>query len=140
MDGTRAGALHFAALALPDSENGRLLARALSGHWQVDKAAVFDIRLSVEETARDTQLNQAGIGARIALAYVLRAELHNRQDGTRRLINLSHTANVARSGSGADDLTQMRNQARLAMQVLAERLVMRLSRDGVGGQIKEPTR
>jgi hypothetical protein len=50
---------------------------------------------------------------------------------------LRHAANVARSGSGADDLAQKRNQARLAMQVLAEQLVMRLSREGVGGQIDE---
>jgi len=134
MDGARGGVLHLAALVLPDSDNGRLLARALKGRWQRDRLAAFDIRISLEATARDTQLNEAGIGARIELSYVLRAELHNRQDGTRRLIDLSHAANVARSGSGADDLAQKRNQARLAMQLLAERLVMRLSRDGVGDQ------
>ena len=57
MDGARLGPLPLAGLALPDSENGRLLARALEGRWRVDEAATFDIRLTLDERARDTQLN-----------------------------------------------------------------------------------
>jgi hypothetical protein len=113
------------------------LAQALNGRWQADERALFDMRIELDGATRDSQLNEAGVGARIELSYRLRAELHNRQDGTRRSIELRHAANVARSGSGADDLAQKRNQARLAMQVLAEQLVMRLSREGVGGQIDE---
>jgi hypothetical protein len=129
MDGARLGPLPLAGLALPDSENGRLLARALEGRWRVDEAATFDIRLTLDERARDTKLNEAGIGARIELTYVLRAELHHRPKGKTRLMELRHIANVARSDSGADDLIQQRNQARLAMRLLAERFITRLARE-----------
>jgi hypothetical protein len=42
---------------------------------------------------------------------------------------LRHRESMARSDSGAADLTQQRDLARLAMQVLAERLIMRLSQE-----------
>jgi hypothetical protein len=44
-------------------------------------------------------------------------------------MELRHIANVARSDSGADDLIQQRNQARLAMRLLAERFITRLARE-----------
>ena len=46
-----------------------------------------------------------------------------------RKIALRHSESMTRSDSGAADLTQRRGLARLAMQALADRLVLRLSRE-----------
>lgn len=137
MDGAQSGVMRFAALALPDSDNGRLLARALDGRWQADAQATFELRIRIDETARETQLNAEGVAARIELDYVLHAEIYDRQNDSTAPVSLRHTANMERSDSGADDLSQRRNQARLAMQSLAERLLLNLSRRNMGGEAEE---
>lgn len=134
MDGAQSGVMRLSALALPDSDNGRLLARALDGRWQADAQAAFELRIRIDETARETQLNATGVAARIELDYILHAEIYDRQSDTTTPVSLRHTANMERSDSGADDLSQRRNQARLAMQSLAERLLLNLSRRKTGGE------
>jgi hypothetical protein len=128
MDGAQNGGMRFAALALPDSDNGRLLARALDGRWQADPQSQFSVTIRIDETARETQLNAEGVAARIELDYVLHAEIYDRQSDKTTPVSLRHAANIERSDSGADDLSQRRNQARLAMQSLGERLLLNLSR------------
>ena len=68
IDCTRDGSVSLAALALPNTDNGRLLAQALNGRWQADERALFDMRITLDEAARDSQLNEAGVGARIELS------------------------------------------------------------------------
>lgn len=130
------------ALSVPQSAQGRDLAAALRGRWHKRADAAFDVTIMIEENARDSQLNARGVAARIELDYVLRATLRRRQpndkgdgDGvTARLgesqsFVLRHSETMARSDSGAADLTQRRDLARRAMQLLAERLIMRLSQE-----------
>ena len=91
----------------------------------------------LEETARNTQLDARGVAARIELDYVLRVTLRMRATpdesaasvGQSKSFVLRHSESMARSDSGAADLTQQRNLARLAMQNLAERLILRLSQE-----------
>ena len=76
-----------------------------------------------------------GVASRIEFDYVLRATLRMREKRCSALCALPraktfvlrHSESMARSASGAADLTQRRDLARLAMQSLAERLVLRLS-------------
>ena len=129
------GPIALVALAVPDTQNGRLLATALRGRWQARADAAFDVSVVLEETARNTQLDARGVAARIELDYVLRVTLRMRATpdesaasvGKSKSFVLRHSESMARSASGAADLTQRRDLARLAMQSLAERLVLRLS-------------
>ncbi len=131
------GPIALVALAVPDTQNGRLLATALRGRWQARADAAFDVSVVLEETARNTQLDARGVAARIELDYVLRVTLRMRATpdesaasvGQSKGFVLRHSESMARSDSGAADLTQQRNLARLAMQNLAERLILRLSQE-----------
>lgn len=130
INGDAGGAVRLAALAVPESENGRALATALRGRWVKDAAAGYELRLTIDETARDTQLDAQGIGAREEVSFVVRGALRG-PDGRSKLFTLSEQASMAKTQSGADDLTQRRNLARLAMQSLADQLLLRLSREGL---------
>lgn len=136
------GPLHLVALALPDTQNGRILASALRGRWQARADAALDVTLALDENSRRTQVDAEGVARRIELDYVLRVTLRMRQPrrdglpsddktafGQSKSFVLRHRESMARSDSGAADLTQQRDLARLAMQVLAERLIMRLSQE-----------
>ena len=141
------GPLHLVALALPDTQNGRILASALRGRWQARADAAFDVTLALDENTRRTQVDASGVAQRIELDYVLRVTLRTRRPsrddalgddasgdaktafGQSKSFVLRHRESMARSDSGAADLTQQRDLARLAMRVLAERLIMRLSQE-----------
>jgi hypothetical protein len=129
---------------VPQSAQGRALAAALRGRWHKRADAAFDVTIMIEENARDSQLDARGVAARIELDYVLRATLRRRQPGhnggsdgdgvTARAgesqsFVLRHSETMARSDSGAADLTQRRDLARRAMQLLSERLILRLSQE-----------
>lgn len=123
----------LAALAVPDSANGRALSAALRGRWQSADDALFAVRLTLSETARDGQFNAAGVPQRVDIEYQLGALITRMDDGEGRgqstSFVLRHSESMTRSDSGAADLTQRRSLARLAMQALADRLVLRLSRE-----------
>jgi len=129
------GALPLYALSVPETEHGRALAAALRGRWEKRDDAAFDVTVTIDENARDSQLDARGVASRIELDYILRATLRMgeaNEKGEMRFTEsknfvLRHSESMARSASGAADLTQRRDLARLAMQSLAERLVLRLS-------------
>lgn len=134
---TADGPLALVALAVPDTQDGRALAAALRGRWQARADAAFDVSIELEDSARDAQLNAEGVAARVELDYQLRVTLRARQgEGAgntsleqSKTFQLRHSESMARSESGAADLGQRRNLARLAMQNLAERLILRLSQE-----------
>ena len=107
----------------------------MRGRWQLKRDAAFDVTVIIDERARDSQLDARGVASRIDLDYILHATLRQRESdetGDVRFTEsksfvLRHSESMARSASGAADLTQRRDLARLAMQSLAERLVLRLS-------------
>ena len=129
------GALPLYALSVPETEHGRALAAALRGRWERRGDAAFDVTVTIDENARDSQLDERGVASRIEFDYILRATLRMREKNKRGVMRftesknfvLRHSESMARSASGAADLTQRRDLARLAMQSLAERLVLRLS-------------
>lgn len=131
------GPVALVTLAVPDTQNGRILAGALRGRWQARADAAFDVSLALQEKARNTQLDGRGVAARIELDYLLRVTMRLRGAtengaaafGQSKSFVLRHSESMARSDSGASDLSQQRNLARIAMQVLAERLVLRLSQE-----------
>ena len=123
---------------MPDTQNGRYLADALRGRWQLDGAASHRLSISIEETVREVQLNAAGVAARLALTYEVQSVLHTRATVSSKRFNFTHNESMARSNSGADDLTQKQNLSRLAMQNLAERLVMRLTQELAREPVQEP--
>ena len=122
-------------LFTPDTDHGRALAAALRGRWEKRSDAVFDVTVAIDENARDSQLDGRGVASRIELDYVLRATVRlgeTNEKGDMRFTEsknfvLRHSESMARSPNGAADLTQRRDLARLAMQSLAERLVLKLS-------------
>lgn len=146
---TNAGgsAVPLYALSVPQSAQGRALAAALRGRWHKRADAAFDVTIMIEENARRTQVDEDGVERRIELDYVLRVMLRRRQPsrddalgddapgdakttfGQSKSFVLRHRESMARSDSGAADLTQRRDLARRAMQLLAERLVLRLSQE-----------
>ena len=129
------GILPLYALSVPDTDHGRALAAALRGRWEKRSDATFDVTVAIDENARDSQLDGRGVALRTELDYVLRATLRigeTNEKGDMRFTKsknlvLRHSESMARSPSGAADLTQRRDLARLAMQSLAERLMLRLS-------------
>ena len=81
--------------------------------------------VAIDENARDSQLDGRGVASRIELDYVLRATVRLGETNEKGDMRFTESKNFVlrqakawRSPSGAADLTQRRDLARLAMQSL----------------------
>ena len=92
---------------MPETEHGRALAAALRGRWEKRDDAAFDVTVTIDENARDSQLDARGVASRIELIMAARhialgeATKRARCALPSKNFVLRHSESMARSASGA---------------------------------------
>ena len=116
--------LQLSGLSLPQTENGRVLERALMRRITLSETGP-SAEISLETSSSDLQLDAQGEAQRYRLSYQARLVL-TAQSGTSDSAGFTAVQFMS-AGDGADELGRRRALNRAAMRLLADKIIGHLA-------------